>query len=134
MEKYYIPKSNELHIGFECECFNETNREYLPCIFNQNDLCNFEILAGYCRVKYLDREDIESLGWRFVIDEGHQEYDFDNFTLDVCSVQIQKGLTITISLFNLGASGFSDKTIFRGQIKNKSELRRLMQQLMIAPK
>jgi len=76
--KYYTPKIEELYKGFKCElCFYKEFGQKEPVWIeaeiptqtyaNENNY-NFDYILekGNIRVKYLDREDIESLGWEFV--------------------------------------------------------------------
>ena len=72
--KYYTPSIEELYVGFECEAYStltpKTN--YNPVIvdtFLLQDICDhinedyFE--PSHYRVKYLNSEDIKSLGFKF---------------------------------------------------------------------
>ncbi len=62
--KYYTPEVQELGVGFEFEEKNEDGdwiKETYP--FGDPWFSVDEIYNGRIRVKYLDREDIESLGW-----------------------------------------------------------------------
>ena len=73
--KYYTPEIDEFHVGFEFEYSTMTpcgsSTEYVKDIFKDTDNVNtlFKDLPNdwydLPRVKYLDREDIESLGWIF---------------------------------------------------------------------
>ena len=84
--KYYTPELEEFHVGFEYEYFTKdwVGKDYthtwVKLKFNQkedygNDLDNmvYFIETEQVRVKYLDREDIESLG-----------FDLDQCTKDGC--------------------------------------------------
>ena len=150
MEKYYTPKIEELYVGFECEHtsnmtafkIDDTDRIYKENL-NQADLCNYlnwEIEEGglekFIRVKYLDREDIESLGFILKgksIDLWFQREGiylrYDGHHLK--NIMLQYGthdqrLRITF----LYTSG-EEQIHFEGKIKNKSELKKLVKQLEI---
>ena len=107
---------------------------------------NKNIKDGEIRVKYLDREDIESLGWtnykksvwdyyeiekQFRLSSGHWgskwmlQHDRANEFITIEDNDIGFNVIIKASI-----SGNED-TLFEGTIKNKSELLRLMKQLGI---
>lgn len=157
--KYYTPTIEEFHVGFEFE------RDNLPCIVSDNmyfGYMNLEQMhkdgepVNYfkhsvpdsIRVKYLDKEDIESLGWKFkrefdrnlVYKGSHptkQEYEFGNIWnaggksgfLDFFPETSELSIITTDNGFN--ADGPNNSIKFKGTIKNKSELTKLMQQLNI---
>jgi hypothetical protein len=135
-DKYYTPDISEFYVGFECEFesayqqsdtdfeYYITTKEWLKYILERYD--QFE-KYGQLRVKYLDKEDIESLGFKYIkthaglnedyfehIDKNHYcDYDYDS-----------KYLRIAIN-------GNGDVTRFSGIIENKSELKKLLKQLNI---
>ena len=81
------------------------------------------------RVKHLDREDIEELGWEHdsSISTHHYFYlggHFDNFNFFL-SLELSSG---NVEIFD--SKEFREEN-FNGTIKNKSELRKLMQMLQI---
>jgi hypothetical protein len=70
--KYYTPAIEEFHVGFEYEILHN-NEWKKTSVFNNS--CGGDIIfeiknmghwdvVSKPRVKYLDKEDIESLGWR----------------------------------------------------------------------
>jgi hypothetical protein len=141
--KYYTPKIEELHVGFECEIQSSYGwqKGSYPTIFQEDTLSGFEVndlgvfktlekRYKYLRVKYLDREDIESLGWVKSLYKTTEVYQLDKFVITSYSRLEEDGLVIDISLL----PSFKDselRRIFRGIIKNKSELKRVMEQLTI---
>lgn len=136
---YYTPTIEEFHIGFEYEYMNGdlwekskiTIQDYKsdgPDYERSDSWFQEEILGGIrtIRVKYLDKEDIESLGWLdgelrgmtpFIFNEMDPDnefqlyYQFDNQFAQIYNCHAQ--------------------FVFQGTIKNKSELIKLMQQLNI---
>ena len=139
--KYYTPEIEEFHVGFEFQHLNYEGR-LISNDLNQKvewheEICDWEWLDMICddfehdkkeirkyRVKYLDKEDIESLGWGDYIPP--QEYNHvwkkGNFWISVWfNNEIPKVRITFNNLFFL----------FDGKIKNKSELKKLMQQLEI---
>ncbi len=137
--KYYIPELSEFYVGFEYE---EYDASWQPAIldFRDLDVIDDEIREGVIRVKYLDREDIESLGWKF-IKEG------DDFFTQALIFKLTKevgfntGITYILiryaseSPMVLSWVNFSSYQREAGSlsliIKNKSELKVLMRQLEI---
>lgn len=134
---YYTPTIEEFHVGFECELRNSSGPifEWEPFKIigvddgeisgNLMDWSFYDtrtaIKDEQIRVKYLDKSDIESLGWRF----GTNDYVFPenkNVTYGQYKLLFNNNELEIIHL-----SG----TLFRGIIKNKSELKKLMKQLSI---
>lgn len=117
--KYYTPTLNEFFDGFEYESldlvWNKTTFD-----FRDLEVIDDEIREGKIRVKHLDREDIESFG--FVYSNVNSEYyslnGFDLTNLDN-------------NYFNIYEDKGADEYCFRGTIKNKSELKKLIQMLNI---
>lgn len=143
MEKYYTPEIEEFHVGFEYEIFT-TNCNITPSVnewikdttlFRQDTLENMlQCVEPPIRVKYLDKEDIESLGfkelannWFFKDAPGKLAY-WTQVIIDFRWMEKEKPYK-DISI--LGARGKEDDIIFRGNIKNKSELKKLLKQLNI---
>jgi len=130
--KYYIPSIEEFHVGFEYEIVlpQWEIQEFRSTIMGVNeDLYAIEkcLKLNRIRVKYLYKEDIESLGFEETIDdtEGNTWYKKDRIKL--CFVE---GLNFNIEICDNYASKLND-TIFKGIVKNKSELKKLLKQLGI---
>ena len=124
MNKYYTPEIEEFHVGFEYESLgmistvDGSNPKRWKKGYNKILPTNLEqlIRGGKIRVKYLDREDIESLGFKH---ERLATYVYKHY-----------------SLFRVGVGNIIEiqkdgEVIFYGKIKNKSELKRLLTQLNI---
>ena len=123
--KYYTPSTEEFHVGFEYEEFVK-RKGWMPVTLKDLESWNLNS-EGFCidyddyRVKYLDREDIESLGWELGWKMGLNE---DSFTYKDNQLYWQDNQWIQIY-------DWDSKIIFQGTIKNKSELKRLLKQLGI---
>lgn len=125
MDKYYTPNVSEFFVGFEFEIFKNNN--WIKSNFNIDNIIpvfarinDKTIISDKIRVKYLDKEDIESLGFKFKIDL----YVKDNLTL-----QVHKD-SITIKYYD----NFNNEWRTRVEqiiINNKSELVKLFKQLQI---
>ena len=128
--KYYTPEIEEFYVGFEFEVYttqgtghhNEIDlssgkwkpfklRDYwdLPEVRDSK----FTNKTGI-RVKYLDKEDIESLGFR--------HFQLSKYNLDPYSLE-------RIGIDNKICIRYFGESIFYGKVKNISELRRLLIQL-----
>ncbi len=125
--KYYTPDVSEFHVGFEYIELSylgkekNTIQEWDFEVQRGETTPNFTTITyllneGKIKVKHLDREDIESLGW--------EQIEYDTFKLKDFYLE-----------FNPEYSTFIYKTmkenIFKGTIKNKSELKKIMVQLGI---
>lgn len=132
-ELYYTPEIEEFHIGFEYEWIN-TNEDDIwrptiadleDCYHACNNLNNNIEYLKY-RVKYLDEEDIESLGWKYY-KKGWK----DN------SKVYRLNISIGYELYYRGAGSCHITTsngsiLFEGNIKNKSELKKVLKMLNIS--
>jgi len=137
--KYYTPKIEEFHVGFEYEfAFNKKN--YTKIVYDGSQVlksksyyddygCEYDAVEDdlkYCRVKYLDKEDIESFGFECsdsdVMEDVH-ECKKKHKGFDILLLQYQH--TKVVSIFR----GVGEKLtpIFGGLIKNKSELKKILQ-------
>jgi hypothetical protein len=122
--KYYIPETQDFHKGFEFEWFQNEFEKLTFAITTDDDLdiIDDEIREGKIRVKCLDKEDIESLGWI-------QNNNIDSFSINGFDLLFSKNNWITI-YEDKGADEYS----YRGYIKNKSELKKIMIQTGILEK
>lgn len=134
MDKYYTPELNEFCLDFEYE--EKLNGVYEKKVFNgytaliKKSFCGDygdwydsieeDIESDRIRVKYLDKEDIKSLGWELKTDL----YIKDNLTL-----QVHKD-SITIKYYDNFNNEWKTK-VEQINIKNKSELKKLLKQLGI---
>lgn len=133
-EKYYTPEIEEFHVGFEYEYLTNGDEWVKHIINNKADLidCIEDIKESKIRVKYLDKEDIESLGFKHIENNYTSYYKINapgklGYWTEV-AIDFRWGYD-DISI--LGFRGTENDILFRGIIKNKSELKRLMKQLNI---
>jgi hypothetical protein len=130
--KYYTPEIEEFHVGFEYEFGGEGywDTEEWDFDFKRKDL--YTVLGEKkIRVKHLDREDIESLGWEAVPMEGnlwqHYEKEGDSINGLYHEVNnIQNGVWFT--WWNPNNSQTHATRLF---IKNKSELKKILKMIGI---
>lgn len=156
-EKYYTPEISEFHVGFEYEekerfgdgtvktkeDFDNANwikksMEIGELPYIERMLSGRNAINGICgvRVKYLDREDIESLGF----DHDQTTKDGACFYKGTLISQSQWCLTAKNALLRFGCDyteisiydiNNSSDNRFEGIVKNRGELFRLLKQLSI---
>lgn len=132
--KYYTPELSEFHVGFEYEFSGNKGEGWSEEIVE--DLYSFESIIDdirYCdlRVKYLDKEDIESLGFK-------KENDM---MMSAMSGSLYIGKRSELRTWYSGHSTCvriitnpnteQKQIVFDGFIKNLSELKVLLKQLGI---
>ena len=127
--KYYTPQIEEFRVGFEFESLDRLSGNWEKNKVNlDTDLTNIAFAclrntADKVRVKYLDSEDIESLGFGNYIPPHEYDHTWskDNYEL---KCWFNKELPI-IRILEYGT------IIFHGNIKNRNELQVLLNQLGI---
>jgi len=121
--KYYVPNITEFHVEFEWKDENEQWHRSVP---TEITIEGFNEQTYGLRVKYLDREDIESFD--FNTEDNGECYNkikaFDIYGL--YSWEWDKGVKNQYKIILNG------DTLFLGSIKNKSELKVLLKQLKIS--
>lgn len=138
ISKYYTPTLGEFHIGFEYEI--KEGKYWQPAMCSGIPV-GHKTLEDYIRVKYLDQEDIESLG--FIRDCERAGYKFflefenkDRLLLENLSLTTNMSDMFQIKLWHkekglYGKNTYYGDTLFIGIIKNKSELKKLIKQVNI---
>ncbi len=142
--KYYTPNISEFHVGFEYQIYEDFDvnptQEWHKQVYGRNGadaeridhISEFSIKNNKVRVKYLDREDIESLGWKKV-------FNGDSLNIFRIGDNFLTSLKVIETKFLLHTGSYEDgqtnvelkKVLFEGTIKNKSELQILMKQIGI---
>jgi hypothetical protein len=118
--KYYRPEYEEFFEGFEYEREEPYLGVWDKCIFDgDTPKKHFEKYSEEFRVKYLDKEDIESLG--FI--QGKLPYQYFKDTYRLVDLGDNK--------YSISQPNLYDDTDFRGIIKNKSELKKVLKMLEI---
>ena len=140
--KYYTPEIEEFHVGFECEWQSKVRNETWNKQVCDGDLVSIaydsiehqdedEPFEEEFRVKFLDTEDILDLGFKYT-----------NNDLDLLKVTKESTIRIRLRLFEdaphlsiYHTDELYNKEqalrIFSGEIKNKTELKKLLKQLGI---
>ena len=120
--KYYTPNISEFFVGFEYEqkLFHIWQIKSQVSKSTKLQIMEKAINDNLIRVKYLDEEDIESLGFKHLSEEQYYN-DKKDLLLEV------KNEYIRIS----GETNTPRFLFFHGKIKNKAELKKLLTQLNI---
>lgn len=129
--KYYTPQISEFHVGFEYE--ELIGGEWQSDVFEPNvysdDRMMFDDgwLDDDIRVKYLDQADVESLGFEEDYDDGKGSRWFRLYDTKyrLCLCEHTKH---NIWIVNDDEPSLDD-TLFKGIIKNKSELKKVLNQI-----
>ncbi len=147
--KYYTPSIEEFYVGFKYEKYDERLATYSNYP-NKAETTNWHrftydtksirlsqldthLYNKTIRTKYLDADDLKSLGWITDFLSGemcthkNSRWVFETFTLHNLNGSVTKGFVIK-DLKNIFGN---QQDIFRGQIKNYNELQKLMKQLGI---
>lgn len=128
--KYYTPEIEEFHIGFEYQYLSDEWTNFIMTVKIHPAFENYDISSKYFRVKYLDKEDIESLDFT----EKNDVF-VSNKTYLGIGTGDDKKLIIEIFENDIEIYWLENRgvqyTIFEGKIKNKSELKVLLKMLNI---
>ena len=145
---YYTPELKEFHIGFRFEKFDERLATYnIGGIHQQTNWhqhvydvksirlsqLGTHLYSQTIRVKYLDREDIEELGWKY--SGKTQDLHFklvrtiQPFNLNYRSFRLQYNLDdhrLTILGFEYDNFGPDEEVLFLGKCNNFNELQNII--------
>mgnify|MGYP003617108562 CR=1 FL=1 len=142
-EKYYTPELQEFHFGFEHEHYDFVTKIWNKVVIG-SDFKAFQDLEKTLqtrRVKLLDKEDLQCLGW--TVDYLYQSNplliaEFKVSTNESVHLREDQSGAFQISLyFKSDVKQYEQEwskqgsILFLGRIKNKSEMKKLMQQLGI---
>jgi len=132
---FYSPTEEEFHIGFEYFIQIDMWDMYKNRCWSKVTMDKLDRPTSGAKVKYLDREDIESLGWTIqetlygvdcdTFTNLKSNFMFYNYTLHNCSISLLENAIIE------GKNKDYFKTAFSGIINNKSELKKIMKQIEI---
>jgi len=164
--KYYQPQIEEFHIGFKFELrntYDSTDEDYniwrectikdshtilrLDSNFEEDyehllSNIEYELNKGNIRVKYLDKSDIESCGFKLIEDDGGTLY-FEKNESDysVWEIMFHKDVKDDYNIFieNIYQNKLTGKILlrehwsrysyFKGEIKNISELQQVLKMI-----
>lgn len=135
--KYYTPDLSEFHVGFEYEYKLDEwkpfkyQEDFEDPDYNELYFIKYKLDEGFIRVKYLDCQDIEELGFTNIDDQGIAEN--NGYLFKKPSKSFQHNHINLRYWYNSNRVQIIDSGIilFNGHIKNKSELIVLLKQLGI---
>lgn len=142
--KYYTPKIEDFHVGFQFEeiIFGSNNEWTKVTMTSFKDSYDTKygvsypegyIQARYIRVKFLDREDIESLGWN-IYDDNQHAYSFE----EEFYMEFMETPNGNVSIYRLSLEchycGHGKRCVFEGRVKNISDMKKVMEMVGIKPK
>ena len=146
--KYYTPSVEEFHVGFRYEHYHKDCDCWLFCIYNtiydqrgNNEIDELNIHLE--RVKHLDQQDIEELGWTYTgktteLWFGIPEANVQPFISTYRSFRLSYNLTDhRLMILGYEYENYKDSTdnggefLFLGKIKNYNELKQVMKFLNI---
>ena len=130
MDKYYTPEISEFFVGFEYETsYLQDYDTWKKEILEEDDAGYFQsIYFGDAvptefRVKYLSREDIESLGF--------SQIDYDTYRFGIEEIYLEFNPEYKTFIYSKKYDPIKNNNLFVGTIKNKSELIKLLKQLQM---
>lgn len=133
--EHYTPSSEELKIGFECEIYDNgrwkhlTIRSVFDFQYVHRMLNSIDMKGSLVRVKYLDEEDVLSLGFILLDtydDIGAITFEKDEYKLS-CYFPTHPIDDNNVYIINEGGNTVNNE--FLGKIKNKSELQQILKML-----
>lgn len=141
-DKYYTPDISELYVGYEYEERWVEKFPWEKVIIKNGDWINraytyFHKLIGQdlgvgIRTKYLDQQDIESLGWKLVDKEEKQYSTWCKFKNKDWELYVQLNDKYFPRLLNLKAQGHCYwKGNIKAECKSINELKTIMRFLNI---
>lgn len=132
--KYYTPELSEFHVGFEYEWSENGKKIWIEECADVDDVLlayseyeHEDYPGGFAdvyRIKYLDQQDIEECGFEFRASDDLRDSFYSNIVTDICFFRESKRVIIY-------GKGGDDDLLFHGEIKNKSEFKKLLKQLGI---
>jgi hypothetical protein len=136
-DKYYTPELEEFHWKFEYEstmAMGIDTKKFYRKTLGTADLCEIygEIANKTIRVKYLDRQDIEECGFEY---DAPGNFHKDDLVLLYFNQETKsRGFCLFINDYGNNPDGLLYTPIISANIKNKSELKKLLEQLNINTK
>jgi hypothetical protein len=144
VDKYYTPELAEFHEGFEFESYNnmdwhwkKDSSGWKKLVYDKQTYMTYPLShikgalgISWARVKYLDQEDIESLG--FISDRPYNgefrasalmRWDGKEETLKLSYNEKNNFISMRLDC------NYGEEHLFQGILKNKSELKQVLKQI-----
>lgn len=135
--KYYVPEIDEFCIGLEYEFRQNESCPWIKITIGLNDVLNgipeltvYGLYEYNFRVKYLDKDDIESFGFK-QFHHIYCNYQYNKEDFDKYGNRVFYEIQYSNDRDKLYIKEDDNGRLFNGIIKNKSELKRLLKQLEI---
>ena len=135
--KYYTPNLTDLHIGYECEWYDIN-------IWESKVLDKYGLFASLLnetktslikklRTKYLDKKDIESLGWKLngKLFEITLSNDYETFLYKLKHIKNVNVIKITLT-YTSSKENFKNSVCYVGTCSSINELRTIMKLIQIS--
>jgi len=147
-DKYYTPEIDEFPYGQEYRQLIDGKWEHRACLMHGpiSPAAPFSLFQCDFRIKYLDKEDIECMGWMFESKFEHNLWPYEDYRMErkgrvyflrwrYCYTAPLVRHNISIMMEDVHRSVDVDgkkrkRTMFECTVKNKSELRKLMRMLI----
>lgn len=154
MNKYYTPELEEFHVGFRYESKTkivytgnkkdhegewkkqEANERILNTLYDKVYRGINYTAYSYFRVKYLDRDDIEKLGWEYSGKTQDLQFklvkEIQPFNLTYRSFRLQYSLEdhrLRVIGFEYDGFGPDEEVLFLGICNNYNELKFIMKRI-----
>ena len=145
--EYYIPKIEDFHDGFRHELLVDDN--YEEAVFCKGyggvdcalDIIDYYLEQGEVRVKYLDQQDIEELGWTYTgktteLWFGIPKTYVQPFNITYRSFRLSYNIIdrrcriIGFEWEDYKSLGEIEEDLFIGKVNNYNELFKIMEQVM----
>lgn len=133
-DNYYTPELEDVYVGYECEIRSDSNdtiwweqqtiKKGWSGVDDTLELLTYYIKYNFIRTKYLDKDDIESLGFKYkeTIRSG------DYFTKDNLGLIYIKEDNILI-MYKIYEDIKYNQMIFEGNCKSINELKKIIKYL-----
>lgn len=133
-KRYYTPDISEFHVGFQLQLLNSEGMYEWGDYTIEEDWATPPWIEAIeletVRVKHLDKEDIEAEGWEQTREDTFSKRYTDPRGVND-TIHLVKRDIVLIAIGDSETSYDEWKTIFRGQILNRSELKFQMKRLGI---
>lgn len=145
--KYYTTSIEEICVGFECEVYDNGRfqQKYDKCVIEDLNLSSYfynMLETGFVRTKYLDSQDIIDCGfvlnevakhdvimYNFFTDKLYTPEKIDYIMYELIPLRNGKYFIAKGSYTHKIHPPSGDTPLFIGYIKNKTELKKILQQI-----
>lgn len=125
-KKYYVPNIEDIFIGYECEYFNPySNPQWEERIIDfedfslvfEDDILDPEWFKANYRTKYLDKDDIDNVGFEQLVSQKHI---YENGHVFISCYE-----DYILSIHKCNKHG-EEETLFEGYCPSINELRKIL--------